>query len=108
MLPKGVIHSPSSNQAARAEERDALLTAIAKARAWISDLMEGRIASFAEIAKREGKVERHIRLLAALAFVSPNIIEKIVDGDMRSHEVIDLAKRLAYRWTRQAPNRLGR
>ena len=41
-----------------------MLTAIAKARAWINDRVEGRVASFAEIAEREGKVERHIGLLA--------------------------------------------
>jgi hypothetical protein len=57
--------------------RDVLLTAIAKARAWIADLAEGRAASFAEIAKREGKVERHIRLLAPLAFVSPQFVSEI-------------------------------
>jgi site-specific DNA recombinase len=102
---KGVIHSPSSNQAAHAEERDALLTAIAKARAWINDLVEGRVASFAEIAKREGKVERHIRLLAPLAFVSPKIVANILNGDTHSHGVTEFAKRLTYCWSRQAPNR---
>jgi hypothetical protein len=34
------------------ERRDALLTAIAKARGWIDDIRLGRIASFAEIAER--------------------------------------------------------
>ena len=46
----------------------------------IDDLIEHRIASFAEIARCEGKVERHIRLLAPLAFLSPRIISAIVDG----------------------------
>ena len=32
----------------------ALLTTIAKARAWIDDLVEGQVSSFAEIAQREG------------------------------------------------------
>jgi hypothetical protein len=35
---------------------------------------------FAEIAQREGQVERHIRLLAPLAFASPRILAAIVDG----------------------------
>ena len=39
--------------------RDALLTAIVKARGWIDDIRLGRIASFAEISKREGQGERH-------------------------------------------------
>jgi hypothetical protein len=62
------------------ESRDALLIAIAKARGWIDDIRLGRIGSFAEIAEREGQGERHIRLLAPLAFLSPRIIAAIVDG----------------------------
>jgi hypothetical protein len=31
-------------------------------------------------AKREGKVERHIRLLAPLAFVSARLLSEIIDG----------------------------
>lgn len=62
------------------ETRDVLLRAIAKARRWIDDLVKGRVASFAEIAEREGKVERHVRFLAPLAFVSPRVVTAIIDG----------------------------
>ena len=96
---KGVVHVPSFNLAASRGDRDALLTAIAKARDWISDLVEGRVGSFAEIAERERKVERHIRLLAPLAFVSPKIIANIVDNDARPCGITDLAKTLAYSWS---------
>jgi len=73
---KGIIHSPSK-VAASQTDRDALLTAIAKARAWITGVTEGCVGSFAEIANREGMVERHIRLVAPLAFVSARIIANI-------------------------------
>ena len=43
-------------------------------------IRQGRIASFEEIAASEGQGERHIRLLAPLAFVSPRITAAIVDG----------------------------
>ena len=77
---KWVLHSPSPGPLKRADRSDVLLTAIAKARLWIDDIVEGRVASFAEIAEREGKVERHIRLLAPLAFASPVVISNIIDG----------------------------
>jgi hypothetical protein len=99
---KGIIHAPSSKQPVGRGDRDALLTAIAKARAWVSDIAEGRVASFAEIADREGKVERHIRLLAALAFVSPEKIVGILSGGARPRGITDLAKSLVYSWRRQA------
>jgi site-specific DNA recombinase len=79
-----------------------LLLAIAKARAWLDDLGEGRTASFTEIATREGKVERHIRLLAPLAFVSPRIIAAIVDGTAPADlTVTGLAKALPFSWAEQ-------
>jgi hypothetical protein len=81
--------------------RDLLLTAIAKARVWIEEIVEGRVASFAEIAEREGNVERHIRLLAPLAFVSPKLISAICDGSQPAIGVTELAKRVAYRWSEQ-------
>jgi site-specific DNA recombinase len=98
---KGVLHLPSPDPMMSAGDRDMLLTAIAKARAWIDDIVDGRVASFEEIAKQEGKVERHIRLLAPLAFVSPKIIANIVNGLGSPRRVTDLAKRLAYSWSRQ-------
>ncbi len=75
--------------------RDAIL---AKARAWVADLAEGRAASFAEIAKLEAKVEGHIRLLAPLAFVSPQFVSGIIDGHVPSVAVTALAKHVSWPW----------
>jgi len=99
---KGIVHAPSAKPAMKAESRDVLLTAIAKARDWIDDLRLGQIASFAEIAKREGQGERHIRLLAPLAFVSPRIIAAIVDGTAPANlTVTGLANKLPCSWGEQ-------
>jgi hypothetical protein len=99
---KGIVHAPSSRPELKPESREALLTAIAKARRWIDDIRLGRIASFAEIAKREGQGERHIRLLASLAFVSPRIIAAIVDGTAPADlTVTGVARALPYSWAEQ-------
>ena len=58
--------------------RETLLVAIAKARRWIKEAAQGQ--SFAEIARREGKAERHVRRVARLAFVSPRVVTAIIDG----------------------------
>ncbi len=97
-LAKGVIGAPSANHPTDVRNGDALLMAIAKARAWIADLTEGHVNSLADIAKREGKVERHIRLLTPLAFVSPDTISDIVDGNAPPIGVTELAKKVAYSW----------
>jgi hypothetical protein len=99
---KGIVHAPSAEPAMKAASRDALLTAIIKARSWIDDIVSSRIASFAEIAKREGQGERHIRLLTPLAFVSPRIIAAIVDGTAAADlTVTGLAKGMPYSWPEQ-------
>jgi site-specific DNA recombinase len=96
---KGILHEPSEKPAMKPESRDALLIAIAKARKWIEDIRFGHLASFAEIAEREAVGERHIRLLAPLAFLSPRIIAAIVHGTAPADlTVTGLAKALPYSW----------
>jgi site-specific DNA recombinase len=94
---KGIVHAPSASSPMKPEIRDALLTAIAKARSWIDDIRLGHVGSFSEIAGREYKGERHIRLLAPLAFVSPRIIAAIAAGTAPADlTVTGLAKALPY------------
>jgi hypothetical protein len=82
--------------------RDALLNAIAKARRWIDGITIGKVKSFDEIATKEKKVERHIRLLAPLAFVAPSIVQSIIEGTAPAHlTVTELAKSSAHSWHRQ-------
>jgi len=99
---KGILHEPAAKLTMKPESRDALLTAIAKARGWIDDIRLGRLASLAEIAEREAVGERHIRLLAPLAFLSPRIIAVIADGTAPADlTVTGLAKALPYSWAEQ-------
>jgi len=99
---KGIAWQPSSKASLDPATRNTLLTAIAKARLWISDLVEGRAATFGEIAEREGKVERHIRFLAPLAFLSPRIIEAIAHGEAAADlTVTTLARALPQAWAEQ-------
>lgn len=77
---KGVTHQPTPSATLKLEARDNLLAAIAKARSWIDDIVSGRVGSLEEIARREGKGVRHIRLLAPLAFVSPQVVRAIIAG----------------------------
>jgi site-specific DNA recombinase len=96
---KGVLHQPDQLPALKTEARDAILLAVAKARAWIDDLAYGRVRSFAEIARREGKVERHIRLLVPLAFLPPRTISAIANGSFHQDvSVTTLARVVPFSW----------
>src|SRR5271169_4875442 len=98
---KGVLHQPEAKPTLKPETRDAILLAIAKARSWIDGIASGCVQSFAEIAAREGKVERHIRLLTPLAFIPPRTLAAIIDGSgPRDATVTALAQAVPYRWDR--------
>jgi site-specific DNA recombinase len=58
----------------------ALIKAIARGRAWFEELVSGRARSLQELAKRDGISRRYIRRLIALAFLSPELIEAILQG----------------------------
>jgi hypothetical protein len=58
----------------------ALIKAIARGRAWFEELATGRARSLQVLAKREGISRRYIRRLVGLAFLSPQLVEAILQG----------------------------
>jgi site-specific DNA recombinase len=100
---KGIVHAPHAiGPSLTPDARDALLNAIAKARRWIDGITTGKVKSFDDIAAKEKKVERHIRLLAPLAFVAPSIVQSIIEGTAPAHlTVTELARSSAHSWHRQ-------
>jgi site-specific DNA recombinase len=72
--------------------------------ALISSALErlGRVATLAEIAECKGLGERHVRVLAPLAFVAPRVIAAIADGSMAGYATVTgLAQRLPDSWAEQ-------
>jgi DNA invertase Pin-like site-specific DNA recombinase len=99
---KGIIHVPAHNTPIRPSRRDTLLIAIAKARNWVDELADGQLGGFAVLARREGKLERHIRLLLPLAFLSPRIVAGLLDGTAPAGLTITaLARALPWSWAEQ-------
>jgi hypothetical protein len=58
----------------------ALIKAIARGRAWFEELATGHARSLQELAKRDGISRRYIRRLVGLAFLSPQLVEAILQG----------------------------
>jgi DNA invertase Pin-like site-specific DNA recombinase len=57
-----------------------LIKSIARGRAWFEELAIGRARSLQELAKRDGISRRYIRRLVGLAFLSPALVEAILQG----------------------------
>jgi DNA invertase Pin-like site-specific DNA recombinase len=58
----------------------ALIKAIARGCAWFEELATGRARSLQDLAKRNGISRRYIRRLVDLAFLSPELVEAILQG----------------------------
>ena len=96
-----ILNSTDVTPTLKLESREAILTTIAKARQWMDDLTQNK-TSIAGIAKRECKIERHIRLLLPLAFVPPAVVRAIASGSSPAHlTVTGLAKRVPLSWNQQ-------
>jgi hypothetical protein len=66
----------------RAEARARLLIAIAAARKWLDELVQGDVRDLDEIAKREARSERSVRMIVSLAFLSPEIVSAAIRGTL--------------------------
>src|SRR5262249_6118934 len=74
MLP-GLDHQ---NHSARRDP--ALIKAIARGRVWLDELITGRARSLQALAERDGITRRYIRRLVGLAFLSPELVDAILQG----------------------------
>jgi site-specific DNA recombinase len=73
VLPEAHDHHPSRCD-------PALVKAIARGRAWFEELATGRVRSLHDLATRDGVSRRYIRRLVSLAFLSPQVVEAILQG----------------------------
>src|SRR5256885_16586580 len=69
---------PQQNRSSKLDP--VLIKAIARGRAWFEELAIGRARSLQELAKRDGISRRYIRRLVGLAFLSPELVEAILQG----------------------------
>lgn len=102
MSVKGVTQNQADEQPAKTPENsDALITAVAKARVWIDELTIGHV-TVEDIARREGKGVRQIRLLLPLAFAAPALVKTILERTTPQRITITgLARSLPSSWTAQ-------
>jgi len=80
-----------------------LIKAIARGREWFEELAAGRARSLRELAERDGITRRYVRRFVDLAFLSPELVEVILQGrqpvDLTATRLIELD--LPLDWTDQ-------
>jgi len=57
-----------------------LVSAIARGRRWLDDVVSGRITTIAELCTREKCSVRQVNMTIALAFLAPNLVKAAIEG----------------------------
>ena len=99
-----VLEGPNGEAAIAAAHLDAsLLNALVKAIGWREQMASGEVRRIEQIAHREGCDESHVRHLLGLAFLAPDIIERILLGKQPRQVTLDRLVRmdLPMRWADQ-------
>ena len=85
----------------RVERRVRLISAIARARRWLDEIMTGSITDAQQLAKRERCTVRQINLTLSLAFLSPQLVKAAVEGRLSRGINIERLRDPDPSWTRQ-------
>src|SRR6266851_2424621 len=72
--------SRSKVRPAQFERRARLVSAIARGRRWLDDVVSGRVTTVAELCTREKCSVRQVNMAISLAFLAPNLVKAAVEG----------------------------
>jgi site-specific DNA recombinase len=90
----------------RAETRAKLVTAIAKGRHWLDELIGGTVTNVLQIATREKCSLRHVNRTITLAFLAPTLVRAAAEGRLPRGIGVAAVCDFPAEWTRQY-ERLG-
>ena len=90
----------------RAETRAKLVTAIAKGRHWLDELIAGTVTNVQQIAAREKCSIRQVNRTITLAFIAPTLVQAAAEGRLPRGIGVAAVRDFPAEWTRQY-ERLG-
>ena len=94
--------STAPSRPMESDERNRLIRSIASARSWFEELVKGSVGDIAELAARENRTPRSIRMTLSLAFLDPALIDAACAGTLpRGYGVtrlMDLPARFTDQW----------
>jgi hypothetical protein len=85
----------------RFERRARLVSAIARGRQWLDDVVSGRVTTVAELCAREKCSVRQINMTISLAFLAPNLVKAAVEGRLPRGIGIERLRDLPTEWSQQ-------
>jgi hypothetical protein len=99
LLPNGALREHIRPD--RVERRLRLISAIARGRRWLDEIVSGSITDAAQLARREQCTERQVNLTLSLAFLAPQLVEAAVEGRLPRGINIERLRDPDPNWSRQ-------
>jgi site-specific DNA recombinase len=83
------------------ERRARLVSAIARGRRWLDDVVSGRVTTVAELCAREKCSVRQVNMTISLAFLTPNLVKAAVEGRLPRGIGVERLRDPPTEWSRQ-------
>ncbi|MEY2457834.1 MAG: site-specific recombinase [Acidimicrobiaceae bacterium] len=83
------------------EHRARLVSAIARGRRWLDDVVSGRVTTIAQLCTREKCSVRQVNMTISLAFLAPNLVKAAVEGRLPRGIGIERLRDQPTEWSRQ-------
>src|ERR1700694_579100 len=83
------------------ERRARLVSAIARGRRWLDDVVSGRNTTIAELCTREKCSVRQVNMTISLAFLAPNLVKAAVEGRLPRGIGVERLRDPPTEWSRQ-------
>ncbi len=83
------------------ERRARLVSAIARGRRWLDDVISGRVTTVAQLCKREKCSVRQVNMAISLAFLAPNLVKAAVEGRLPRGIGVERLRDPPTEWRRQ-------
>jgi DNA invertase Pin-like site-specific DNA recombinase len=99
LLPRGV--SRNEVRPERPERRLRLVSAIARGRRWLDEIISGSVTDLEQIALRERCSVRHVNMTISLAFLAPKLVRAAVEGRLPRGINIERLRDSSPEWSRQ-------
>jgi site-specific DNA recombinase len=83
------------------ERRARLVSAIAKGRRWLDDVISGRVTNVTELCKLEKCSVRQVNMTISLAFLAPNLVKAAIEGRLPRGIGVERLRDPPTEWSRQ-------
>ena len=99
LLPHGV--PKSEVRPTRIERRARLVSAIARGRRWLDEIVSGSVTDVEQIAARQKCSVRQVNMTISLAFLAPDLVKAAVEGRLPRGIGVERLRDAPAEWSRQ-------